>query len=184
MGRPSALTEKQWREIEKRLLEGEKIRPLSREFRISEAAIRKRVGTQTKDIKRVANQLLETERALTALPVSAQLYAVDMANKLRSISGHLASAANYGAMTSHRVAGLANQQAEKINDDDPIDDAASFKTLQGITALTKLANESAEIGMRLLQANKDAVDRINKDGEATPMPATITIERKSARITQ
>ncbi len=39
MGRKSSLTEKQWSEIERRLVNGESARSLAREFEISEAAI-------------------------------------------------------------------------------------------------------------------------------------------------
>ncbi|WP_374694193.1 helix-turn-helix domain-containing protein [Janthinobacterium sp. J1-1] len=51
MGRKSSLTDKQWAAIGQRLLKGEAARALAKEFGVSEAAIRKRFGAQTKQIK-------------------------------------------------------------------------------------------------------------------------------------
>src|SRR5450830_632709 len=73
MGRKSSLTEKQWAEIGQRLIKGDAGRVLAREFGISEAAIRKRFGAQTKQIKDVANQLDAAEVAFSALPIGAQI---------------------------------------------------------------------------------------------------------------
>ena len=64
MGRPSKLTEKQWQEIDARLLKGEPGRSLAREYDVSEATIRKRFGAHHKQIKTVANQLVAAEMAL------------------------------------------------------------------------------------------------------------------------
>jgi len=46
MGRKSSLTEKQWSEIGRRLVAGEKGRALAREFEVSEAIIRKRFASR------------------------------------------------------------------------------------------------------------------------------------------
>ncbi|MGK5004563.1 helix-turn-helix domain-containing protein [Janthinobacterium sp. LB2P70] len=64
MGRKSALTEKQWAAVGQRLLKGEAARALAREFGVSEAAIRKRFGAQTKQIKDVAINWLRQSRHL------------------------------------------------------------------------------------------------------------------------
>ena len=69
-----------------------------------------------------------------------------------SISTHLASGAKYGAMTFHRLAGIANQHAQTLDDSAP--DMAALAT---IGALTKIGNENAAPGLNLLNANKDAV---------------------------
>lgn len=162
MGRKSPLNPTQWADIEQRLIKGEAGCALAKEYGITYNAIKKRFGAQTKQIKAVANQILETERNFKALPVGAQISAVNLADLLRSISGHLGHAANYGAMTAHRISGIANAQADKIDDANPIGDEASLATLKGISALTALANNSAEIGLNLLKANKEAIDRMNE----------------------
>ncbi|WP_284076286.1 Hin recombinase [Herbaspirillum aquaticum] len=174
MGRKSSLTEKQWAEIGERLLKGEAGRVLAREFGISEAAIRKRFGAQTKQIKDVANQLVAAETAFSALPKSAQISARTLADELKAISTHLASAAKYGAMTSHRLMGIAHGQVEQVDDAEP---EKSAEALTRIIALTRTANLSAEIPLRLLQANKDAV----KPEEEPPGPVEVTFVTKDAR---
>lgn len=161
MGRKSSLTEKQWEVIGKRLLKGEKGRVLAREFGVSEAAIRKRFGAQTKQIKDVANQLVAAETAFSALPISAQISARTLADELKEISQHLAGAARYGAATAHRLSGIAHNKVSEIDDAAPLDDE-SLKTLKGISVLTQMANQSAEIGVNLLRANKDSIDAMNK----------------------
>lgn len=160
MGRKSALTEKQWQQIGARLLKGEKGRVLAREFGVSEAAIRKRFGAQTKQIKDVANQLVAAETAFSALPIGAQISARTLADELKEISMHLAGAARYGAATAHRLSGIANAKVGEIDDDAPLDDD-SLKTLKGISVLTQMANSAAEIPIGLLKANKEQIDQMN-----------------------
>lgn len=181
MARPSKLTEKQWREIESRHLAGEKIRPLAREFKVSEAAIRARVSAQTKQVKSVANQMIAAECALKALPVSAQINALNLADQLRAISSHLCGAASFGAMTAHRLSGIANQRADRIDGSEATTDA-DMDNLKMIAGLAKVANESAEIGLNLLKANKEAFDSAKDDDPL--LPTTINVERRSARIAE
>lgn len=161
MGRASILTEKQWAEIGKRLLDGEAGRVLAREFGISEGAIRKRFGTRNKEIKDVANQLVAAETAFKALPIGAQISARTLADRLISISGHLCGAAEYGAATAHRLSGIAHNKVAEIDDAAPLN-SESIDVLKGIAVLTKMANESSEIGVNLLRANKEAIDEMSK----------------------
>lgn len=161
MARPSKLTDKQWAEIERRLIDGESRRALAKEFGITETAIRKRLGSQVKEIVSVADQLLEAEKSLKALPISSQVSAQNLFQRMRSISDHLASAAEFGAMTSHRLHALAHQQSAKIDEVDP---AKSGETLQTIAALTKIGNAASETAINLLAANKEAIREANKGG--------------------
>jgi hypothetical protein len=174
MGRKSALTEKQWQEIEQRLVKGDPCRALAREYGVSEAAIRKRFGTHAKQIKAVANQLATAEVAFAALPISAQISARTLADELKEISTHLAGAARYGAATAHRLSGIAHNKAAEIDDAKPLD-AESLESLKGIAVLTKMANESSEIGVNLLRANKEAIDDLNK-------PQTRTLQQELAEL--
>ncbi len=162
MGRKSSLTEKQWETIGRRLVDGEAGRVLAREFGISEAAIRKRFGAQVKEIKDVANQLVAAESAFKALPIGAQISARTLADKLVSISEHLCGAAEYGAATAHRLSGIAHGKVALIDDAKPLSEE-SVSELKGIAVLTKMANEASEIGVNLLRANKETIDRINTE---------------------
>lgn len=165
MGRPSKLTPAQWVEVERRFLAGETARSLGREFGVSEAAIRKKFGAhqsvsaQSSQVRTVAEKLAEANTALEALPVAQRGIAIDLAEKLRSISGSLASAAELGAKTAHRLQYLANSEVGKVDDAQPL---ASAESLKGVMVLTELANKSAHIAINLLAANKDAVQRINE----------------------
>lgn len=168
MGRRSKLSGDQWAQVEQRLMEGESRRALAREFGISEASIRARFPTaQAEQVKAVANQIVAAERALQALPIPAQITAHNLAAKLRAISDNLASAASYGAATAHRLNALANSEVAKVDDAAPL---ANVEALKGVSALTKLANDSASIALNLLAANKDAVKRVNDED---PKPTTI-----------
>lgn len=159
MGRNSKLTEKQWGEIEQRLLNGEKGRALAREFGIAEATIRERFSAHHRKIKDVANQIVNADAALKALPISAQISAQNLAAKLMRVSEHMCGAAEYTAASAHRLSMLANQQLQKVDDVDPM---KSLNELQAVATLTKLANSSSEIGINLLRANKEEIERINK----------------------
>jgi ABC-type transporter Mla subunit MlaD len=165
MGRKSSLSEKQWQEIERRLIAGEAGRRLAEEFKISEAAIRKRFGTQVKQIKDVANQLVAAETAFRALPVSAQISARTLADELKEISSHLASAAKFGSATAHRLSGIAHAKVQEIDDAKPLD-SESMETLKGIAVLTRMANDASTIGVNLLSANKEQVKLVNEPQQA------------------
>lgn len=164
MGRPSKLTDEQWRDIDARLLKGEHGRSLAREFNVSEAAIRKRFGAH-KQIKAVANQLVTAEMALESLPLGARVSARTLADDLKDISRHLAGAAKFGAATAHRLSGIANAQVDKIDDANPME---SQETMQAISALTKMANDASSIGVNLINANKEQIKIVNNLPAAQP----------------
>jgi len=167
MGRPSKLTPKQWAEVERRYLLGEKADALGKEFGVSGAAIRERLSSLRGKVESVAHQLVSSERALRELPVSAQLSALTLADELRAISMHLASAAKYGAATSHRLAGIAHGKVQQIDDAAPLE--ASMDTLRNVAVLTKMANDASTIGLNLLAANKDLLKPVNGEGDTNDL---------------
>lgn len=175
MGRKSSLTPEQWTEIERRhLVDGESINSLAAEFGVNESSIRRKIKPNKAELPNGEKplQVLAQEKAasdeaarkiaeeIAQLPISRQTVVRDLAAKLTNISGHLASAAEYGAATAHRLAGIAHAQAQGIDDAQPLNDQ-SIGSLRGIAALTKLANEASEIGVNLLRANKEEIERIN-----------------------
>lgn len=180
MGRNSKLSDKQWAEIERRLLAGDKPAVLAREFGIDRAAITRRFAQQTKTVKAVANQLLAAEGALRSLPVAQQINAINLVDQLRSISGHLAGAANFGAATAHRLAGIANGRVAQIDDAAPLDEKGVTE-LKGIAVLTRMANEASEIGVNLLRANKESIEAMNKADAPQDMNWTIDLVPANAR---
>lgn len=176
MGRPSKLTDAQWEMLKHRLAKGEKAADLAREYGVSKAAISVRVSKRIETVKSVASQMVATEEALRALPIAEQLLAVSLADDLRAISTHLAGAGKFGAATAHRLAGIVHEQVAKVDDADP---TQSLKTLQGISALTKMANEASVIGLNLLNANKDLAKLAHDDQPIAPVKIVIDVEDAS-----
>lgn len=173
MGRKSSLTEKQWQEIGARVMKGEKTSDLAKEFGINKAAISRRFSQQVKSVKSVANQIVAADEALKSLPISQQIDALSLVEELKAISVHLAGAAKFGAMTAHRLSGIAHGQVERIDDADPL---KSHNELASIALLTKIANGAAEIGIGILKANKDATPEDDK-----PTPVAVTFGIKDAK---
>lgn len=180
MGRPSKLTPEQWLEIQRRFERGESLNKLAKEFRISAPSIHAMIGKQANRVKEVAKMIVEAEEAVSTLPPADQVSARNLADDLKAISHNFASAAKYGSMTSHRLAMLAQQQSVKVDDVDPLE---SGKNLAAIAALTKLANESSHIGMGLLKANNDLVEKLNKDAQDKPAPKQIVFRTIDGRKT-
>ncbi len=172
MGRKSKLTERQWESIGKRLLAGEKASALAREFKVSPGSISDRFSERTKRVKATASLVIQTEQIFKALPISEQIAVNSLADELRAISMHLAGAGKYGAATAHRLSGLAHAEVQKIDDAKPLQ---SIEALKGVSALTRLANDSAEIGINLLKANKEAIDTLNKEDDM-PEPKQIVFQ--------
>jgi transposase-like protein len=168
MARPSKLSIEQWSEIERRLAAGEKASDLAREFGVNPSQITRRVTQQSQKVREVAQQVAKAQTALAELPPAQQYNALSLAAKLRSISDSLASAAELGAKTAHRLQALANTEVGKVDDVNPLQ---SVENLKGVSALTKLANDSASIALNLLAANKDTVKQINTP---EPEPESLT----------
>ena len=152
MGRPSKLTEHKWEEIGKRFRNGEKVADLAKEFKISKRQIYDRFSSLNAEIKETANQILKIENKLKALPVSAQIAVISLADELRAISTNLVGAARHGSVTAIRMAAIASKQTENINEENPME---SQEQLQAISALTKISNDASSLGINLLTINKD-----------------------------
>jgi len=172
MARPSKLTDAQWEAIGKRLLNGESAAALAREYKISKASISVRFSKRIETVKTVASQLVAAESAMSLLNVSEQIAARSLADDLKDISMHLAGAARYGAATAHRLSGIANSKVAEIDDAMPLDEDG-MQALKSIAVLTRMANESSEIPINLVKANKEAVDDLNK-GRASEVPSGLT----------
>lgn len=184
-GRKPKITDDMLPDLERRhLVGGESIRSLAEEIGVDEAALRRRINPQKKNAKDGDKSLMELAKekialenaaknlsaTISALPLARQATLSDLTRKLTNITGHLLSAAEYGASTAHRLHGIAAQQVQKIDDFDPLSEDG-VKTLQGINACVTLANKSAEVGINLIRANKEAVEDINKQENASRVPS-------------
>lgn len=124
-------------------------------------AVDGKCAIQSAQVRKVAEKLAEVNSELEELPPLHRQVAIDLSEKLRNISQSLASAAELGAATSHRLNALANSEVAKVDDADPLE---SIESLKSVGVLTKLANDSASIALNLLAANKEAVQRLNGNG--------------------
>ena len=169
------LTADQWAEVMRRhLVGGEKVRVLAQEFGISPNAIRLRRASQGKQAEDMAKQIVATENRLRELPAASQQLAVDLATKLRAISISLIDAATSGAETSARLSKIAAEQSKKVSGENPME---TQEELQSIAALTKLANDSASLGVAMMNANKQSgqlsAGQVNVDNRQQGPSATV-----------
>ena len=162
MPAPSKLTDKQWWDVEKRISGGTSMRALAKEYKVTEGTIRKRVSTHLKPILDIANQLAEAELAKEALPIITQVKVRSLADELKSISVHLTGAARLGAMTSHKLAELANIQVNLIDEENPM---ASEDAMKSVSALSRMSNDSSQIAISLINANKDQMNKLSNPDE-------------------
>lgn len=183
MGRKSLLTPDQWIEIERlHVVDGKSINWLATKFGINESSIRRKIKPNKaespnhhKPLKELAiekiraeNSVREITEQIAELPYAKQQIVFDLSKKLVNISNHLASAAEFGVMTAHRLSMIANQQVEMIDESASLEENA--ESLKSVLALTKTANEAAATGLNLLNANKDAVAAANKAGDPLEKP--------------
>lgn len=183
MGRKSALTPDQWVEIERRiLLDGESAYSLAIEFGVNESSIRRKIKPSNADkaefgektvpelrsiaVRKIAAdaESRDVADAIAILPYAKQQIVMTLAQRLTNISEHLGGAAEYGAATAHRLAGIANGRVAQIDDATPLDEDGIVE-LKAIAVLTRMANDAAEIPLNLLKANKEVVDTINRRDE-------------------
>lgn len=154
MARQSKLSDKQWQEIKERLIDGETRRSLSREFGLSETAIRKRLGSQVENIKTVVIQTLEAEKAFSALPISSQVSAQSLIIKLREIGENLISAAANGAITANRLSNRAMSLSSLIGDGLDSCDDEQRQAMRDVMALGMGVNTHADLGLKLMTVSK------------------------------
>lgn len=166
MGRKSKLSPEQWAAIQKRVLAGESLRSLAKEFGVSESTAREKISAQTAQIKTVANQIVATERAIQSLPISAQITAHNLASKLRSISDDLLEGVAHQASTFRKLSAIVTTEMMKVDETDPMSTADKLKT---VALVTEMANNSAKTPINVLVANKDEVSKANNPANKASM---------------
>lgn len=170
MARPSKLTADQLTEIQRRKLEGESFRALAKEFGVDESTLRGRISPHTPRVREIAQKLADVKAELATLPPAEQGQAVTLADKLRNISTSLASAAELGAATSHRLQQLAHAEVAKVKGDDA---TADGNALRGAAGLVQLANQAANIPLNLLASNKERVRGLDGFADKVETPAPV-----------
>lgn len=163
MGRKSKLTPEQWADVDRRLLDGEAARAIARDLGVSEPIIRARKKTRVEKIKDAANQVVAADRAVKELDLPAQRMALSFAQTLQVMSGSVAEAGMIGALNSADLKRMSRAELQKAIDAlaaGKVDDAA--KALAKMKELGGIANDEAEIAVRLITAQKEAVREAHK----------------------
>jgi hypothetical protein len=162
-GRPSKLTDSQWAEVGRRYAAGEGARALGREFGVTDTAIRKRLGSQSKEILSAAQQLASVEKTVELMPLSSQMSVRSLADQLKAIGSNLARATRAGSDTAAHLAELARDRAKHVLRDVP-DDAGhlvSRAAMDDVTDLSIAANRAMAPAIRLVIAGQGKDDPEN-----------------------
>lgn len=169
MGRPPKLTDREWTELGRRYAAGESGRALAREFKVSEAAVRKRFGSQRAEILSAANQLVEAERRVESMPESARASVRTLADQLRGIASNVARAAAAGAKTAAKLHELADKRADMVMRPEPKDGMLVDPGVDmDVTRLQIMANRALAPAMRLVIANQPGAQDDGLDGANLP----------------
>lgn len=166
MGRPSRLSPPQWDEIKRRLVAGETMRSLAKEFKVGVSTISKQCSPKTERIRSVANKLVEASQALSTLPVPEQTLALRLADDLKAVTRNLTRAAKAGSDTAAQLAELANGKVKNvILESGRVDQM----TLMDVSSLTVASNRAATPALRLVAASQgrdDGEGENELDGDA------------------
>ncbi len=157
------------------LADGEPYKAIAKKYECSESAIRKGL-TRLHELanKKVAADLSvrTIDKEISNLSVPQQRVVSVLAERLVSVSEHMASAAHWSAMSADHLSELANMNVRDILKN-PLESDKSIAALRSFKIHTDLANLSAEIPIGLLRANKDTIDDLNKAGQMPPEPKQI-----------
>ena len=167
------LTEKQWKDVHQRLLDGESANSIAKRYNVSRQAILKKAKPAVVDIQTVANQLATAKINLKKLPEVAQVTACNLADDLVSMSMLVGGGAKNGAMTFYRLSGIANKKAQRLDDNEP-----NEEELLTIARLTKVGNDAAAPALNLMAANKDKM----KQAEESDPAKDQFLERVSGKV--
>lgn len=153
-----------------RHLAGESIRKLAAEADMAESSLRALISAQSAQIKNATHHIIAAERALTSMPISAQITARSLASKLMRAMDNMAAGSELMGGSFLRLAMAHNAQAAKIDEADPLKGKGSGEALIAMAALGKLANQAAEVPLRLVTAMREGLsgEEEGADGDMTP----------------
>jgi hypothetical protein len=163
MGRKSRFSEKEWEAIDRRLLEGEAARAIATELGCSEAIIRARKKARVEKIKDAANQVVAADRALKGLDLPAQRAALTFAQRLQAMGDGLAEAGMLGAQNAADLKFVGRGElAKALAFLEKGDVKSAGEALERVKQLGALANDEADIAVRLTTSQREAVREAQK----------------------
>jgi methanogenic corrinoid protein MtbC1 len=140
-----------------RHIAGESIRKLAAEIPMAESSLRALISAQSAQIKTVANQMVNAERAFQKLPLSAQITTKTIAARLMRMMDNMASGAELASGSYMRLMMAHNAMAAKVDEAEPMTAKGSAEALVAMAAIGKIANQAAEIPIRFVAAMKDGI---------------------------
>lgn len=168
-GRPRReFTPEEQASVHQWMRDGTSKREIARRLGVPESTLRENFSAQSAQVKTVANQIVEAERGLAALPYVAQRAALDLAAQMQAATEHLMAAAVSSAFTASRLTRIAAQQAEELQDGEMPDETK----MRALHALSMTSTEAAKIPMQLIAANKPT-----KSGQPGLIPAKANKKR-------
>lgn len=170
MGRKRKLSEEHLQRLMERHIAGESIRKLADEVGMAESSLRALISAQSAQIKTAANHIIAAERTLTSMPISAQITARTLASKLMRAMDNMASGSELMGGSFLRLAMAHNAQAQKLDEVNPLTGKGSGEAMIAMAALGKLANQAAEVPLRLVTAMREGLagEEEGDDGDMTP----------------
>jgi hypothetical protein len=186
-GRPSKIPPSVWEEIGRRLAAGESANSLSKEFKVSNAAISARFAKTgiTENVKEVAADLAKAQSALLKLPAPQQYAALSIAENLRGATDNFAAGIKTASNNFRRLQALAESQMQQVDEIEPFtaNEGKSGETLKGVVILTKAANECAASGQILMNSgNKDMLRGALQPAPEDAEPSDNAMDEAAKRI--
>lgn len=154
-GRKPTIDPKKLTALTKRHAEGESLSSISRSTGIPLTTLHRALGEKSAQITKVSRSIAKVNREIDLLPYPDRSLAIDLAGELRVTSDNLAAAGRLGAQTAHRLMALANEQASKLDDVDPVGENGD--NLKPVLALIRAANDAAQTGLNLMKVGTESL---------------------------
>jgi len=158
MGRPSKLTTEQWEELGNRLLGGETAYSLSKEYGVSNASISERFSERNRNIRTIAESVIETNRVVASLPKQEQAAVNRLITETEAIGANAVSAVLSASEAAKLLNAGALAQLRGIILTRPLtdDDREAMKDAAG---MLKMGNEAMAPVNSMMNLTKDRVAR-------------------------
>lgn len=178
MGRPSKLTDDQWKELGARLLGGAKAADLAREYGVPRSAISERFSERNRTVRELATQVVEVNRAIAARPQIEQDAIHQLAHDMETISRNYASQTVAQSEAGKLLSAGALAQLKGIILTRPLteEDRDGIKDAVG---MIRAANEAAVPTRDMLTMNKD---RMVRELEKADVIEAETVDVKSMPV--
>lgn len=156
MARPSKITDEELEQIANRVLAGESLSAVCREFGVDKGNTQRRITQRNTTIKALANQKATVLAEIRAQPVKQQLLINELAEGIMAMNSNLLKHGVSASVRGAELSAAANKRlAMAISEDGTVD----VEALKEVAALGRMANEASEVPMGLVKANQDAINK-------------------------